>query len=134
MNLLNLENTNMNKEFIPYEQALELKELGFDEPCMFPYHRNNTEYIDSSHIELANYNATEKLVSAVLYQQAFRWFREKYNLASYIEAVEIAYEDGYLYKPEIPKSDVFFEKYINSYEEAELACLKKLIEIVSSKK
>ena len=23
----------MNKEFIPYEQALELKELGFDEPC-----------------------------------------------------------------------------------------------------
>jgi len=134
MNLLNLENTNMNKEFIPYEQALELKELGFDEPCMFPYHRNNTEYIDSSHIELANYNATEKLVSAVLYQQAFRWFREKYNLASYIEAVKIAYEDGYLYKPEIPKSDVFFEKYINSYEEAELACLKKLIEIVSSKK
>ena len=70
----------MNKEFIPYEQALELKELGFNEPCMFPYHRNNTNYIDDAHIELANYNATEKLVSAVLYQQAFRWFREKYFL------------------------------------------------------
>lgn len=24
----------MNKEFIPYEQALNLKELGFDEPCI----------------------------------------------------------------------------------------------------
>jgi hypothetical protein len=24
----------MNKEFIPYEQALALKELGFDEPCL----------------------------------------------------------------------------------------------------
>jgi hypothetical protein len=23
----------MEKEFIPYEQALALKELGFDEPC-----------------------------------------------------------------------------------------------------
>ena len=23
----------MDKEFIPYEQALALKELGFDEPC-----------------------------------------------------------------------------------------------------
>ena len=23
----------MKKEFIPYEQALKLKELGFDEPC-----------------------------------------------------------------------------------------------------
>jgi len=27
----------MNKEFIPYEQALELKELGFDEPCFGCY-------------------------------------------------------------------------------------------------
>ena len=24
----------MEKEFIPYEQALALKELGFDEPCL----------------------------------------------------------------------------------------------------
>jgi hypothetical protein len=23
----------MKNEFIPYEQSLELKELGFDEPC-----------------------------------------------------------------------------------------------------
>ncbi len=27
----------MNKEFIPYEQALALKELGFDEPCFAWY-------------------------------------------------------------------------------------------------
>jgi hypothetical protein len=27
----------MSKEFIPYEQALELKELGFDEPCLAVY-------------------------------------------------------------------------------------------------
>ena len=24
----------MDKEFVPYEQALALKELGFDEPCL----------------------------------------------------------------------------------------------------
>ncbi len=24
----------MEKEFVPYEQALELRELGFDEPCL----------------------------------------------------------------------------------------------------
>jgi len=24
----------MQKEFIPYQQELELKELGFDEPCL----------------------------------------------------------------------------------------------------
>ena len=27
----------MKTEFIPYEQALELKELGFDEPCFGRY-------------------------------------------------------------------------------------------------
>ena len=27
----------MDKEFIPYEQALALKELGFDEPCFATY-------------------------------------------------------------------------------------------------
>ena len=27
----------MNKEFVPYEQALDLKELGFDEPCILLY-------------------------------------------------------------------------------------------------
>ena len=27
----------MNKEFITYEQALALKELGFDEPCFKGY-------------------------------------------------------------------------------------------------
>ena len=30
----------MEKEFIPYEQALALKELGFNEPC-FAYHRKD---------------------------------------------------------------------------------------------
>ena len=127
----------MNKEFIPYEQALELKELGFNEPCMFPYHRNNTNYIDDAHIELANYNATEKLVSAVLYQQAFRWFREKHNLKG-----GILYIGGL--KPETTWWDIYVVGHYNieynememkyqPYEEAELACLKKLIEIVKNK-
>ena len=31
----------MNKEFIPYSEALELKELGFDEHCFMIYYVNN---------------------------------------------------------------------------------------------
>lgn len=34
----------MTKEFIPYKQALELKELGFDEPC-FTYYFEDTREI-----------------------------------------------------------------------------------------
>ena len=128
----------MNKEFIPYEQALELKELGFDEPCMFPYHRNNTEYIDSAHIELANYNATEKLVSAVLYQQAFRWFREKYNLFGCIDLQVCTPSHWFIRIDKIEINDYLYHSEdkdirFNTYEEAELACLIKLIEIVKNK-
>ena len=119
----------MNKEFIPYEQALEMFELGFRETCMKWY--DGIRLID----EYANNTGHWDLncAAAPLYQQAFRWFRENHNLASYIESVELAFEDGYLYKPEIHKSDVFFEKYIENYEEAEVICLKKLIEIVKNK-
>ena len=28
----------MKNEFIPFQQALELKELGFDEECLFAYY------------------------------------------------------------------------------------------------
>ena len=116
----------MQKEFIPYEQALELKELGFDKKCMFSYHRNNTEYIDSAYVELANYNANEKLVSAVLYQQAFRWFREKYGLVH-----SIGDQDLYLEKGENIHIGIGVNSFV--YQEAELSCLKKLIEIAKNK-
>ena len=36
----------MNKEFIPYDQALALKELGFDEPCFGYYNYNGTHFFD----------------------------------------------------------------------------------------
>jgi len=150
----------MNKEFIPYEQALDLKELGFNEPCMFPYHRNNTEYIDSSHIELANYNAIEKLVSAVLYQQAFRWLRNQCitkrsinERGDYIEGnffmLPLIFPNGYEIKllefstsytivggREIPfyaEPKAVYKETTESYESAELACLKKLIEIAKNR-
>ena len=44
----------MNKEFIPYEQALELKELGFDEEC-FGYYLLNTLFISNDIV----YNSTD---------------------------------------------------------------------------
>jgi len=68
----------MEKEFIPYEQALALKELGFNEPCLGYYIelRNPQEGILT--IDKCENNIDGVL--APLYQQAFRWFREKCNL------------------------------------------------------
>jgi hypothetical protein len=112
---------NMNKEFIPYEQALELKELGFledDTTC---------RCIQNEHSD------DEKLGWGILYQQAFRWFREKHQLHSYIERFNNNTLDYVITYDECEKELDFGDGPFNTYEEAELACLNKLIEIVKNK-
>jgi hypothetical protein len=132
----------MNKEFIPYEQALELKELGFDSVCFGFYNprheigdlRANPLYEHSGGC-FDNYNRTDYLVSAPLYQQAFRWFREKYGIMytvhNNIENWKNTFHGAYSKINSNYESD-YTDDYA-TYEEAELACLKKLIEIVKNK-
>ena len=124
----------MNKEFIPYEQALALKELGFDEPC-FAVYIDKTLTIEDDWLYSTNQDTfiESSNFSAPLYQQAFRWFREKHDL----QASNIMFSNG--------KYDTGITRYkgtqsvwgngpiYDTYEEAELACLNKLIEIVKEK-
>jgi hypothetical protein len=137
----------MTKEFIPYQQALALKELGFDEPCFGHYQQ---EWHDDGMTELEpslqmviskQHQHAYQIYTAPLYQQAFRWFREKYNLTW-----EYQFDDSNisLYVGEITYPDnnldffkvieVEYNGYTKAYEEAELACLIKLIEIVKDGK
>jgi hypothetical protein len=61
-------------------------------------------------------------LSAPLYQQAFRWFREKHGLNSYIyKNLAGANFWGY-YNSKTGGTSPY-----NTYEEAKLACLNKLI-------
>jgi hypothetical protein len=135
----------MNKEFIPYEQALALKKLGFNEPC-FGWFRstlipsNFTEFfletdfgMNESPSDWVNSNFLDKACSAPLYQQAFRWFREKYRLSVLIHDCLDDYI-GEIVEWTIAEDKVIHEvsNRIDTYEEAELACLEKLIEIVES--
>ena len=115
----------MEKEFTPYEQALELKELGFNEPCFgyFSYEELIIEgrYKNSEH---------GRSISSPLYQQAFRWFREKHGLVIVIKPIsDIKLELGY----NLTKNGLIM-KACTTYEEAELACLIKLIEITKNGK
>jgi hypothetical protein len=123
----------MEKEFIPYEQSLALKELGFDDKTLKSYDTSvvilNGKYLLDDWYDVSSVNT----VKAPLYQQAFRWFREKYDMASFIQRFE-----GDVFDYEI-NSDIFKgvtdfgDGYFDTYEEAELTCLKKLIEIVKNK-
>jgi len=149
----------MKKEFVPYEQASALKELGFNEPCIAYWqggeNKEPTMMCNQGTIYVSQYsyfnNTIEGkirgiLVSSPLYQQALRWFREKYRLQGHIEC------DGGTEFPchriiitdknvteisdntnlEIYSSDEYGAYH--TYEEAELECLKKLIQLVSRSK
>jgi len=108
------------KDFIPYEQALALKELGFNEPC-FGLYAPPCKDVFLQHYGLLS--AKEQAL-APLYQQALRWFREKHGL-NYV----IVKAESWFYTINGCNTQEGF----NTYEEAELACLNKLIEIVKKK-
>jgi hypothetical protein len=118
-----------NKEFIPYEQAVALKELGFDETC-FGFHSkiHGLMMVKTSGSSSLYKDAGECL--APLYQQAFRWFRENYDM---IHNVDRIFKDEFGYTITLGDNEPINGLWFNSYEEAELECLKKLIEIINRK-
>ena len=130
----------MEKEFVKYEQSLALKELGFDEPCFGYYDTVAVTYLTypsainkNSDIEKSlSISKQDKNVrcSAPLYQQTFRWFREKHNIrvwtewgSEYLCCAMIQYSSGMKECIDCCSND----------EEAESACLDKLIEIIKNK-
>ena len=110
----------MNKEFVPYELALKLKQLGFDEPCI------------ATHGYLELYiNTDDGHLKAPLFQQAFRWFREDLTCDSWIRP-NLVIDGPKIYQFLI--NDKLDDEWYETYEEAELACLTKLIELVEPAK
>jgi hypothetical protein len=131
----------MNKEFIPYEQAVALKKLGFDDKTFKSYDTSvvlvNGKYILDNWYDVS----TVDEVKAPLYQQAFRWFREKYDLDSWITR-EHKYQEPFCwyiqdniteYSSDFSTNGLTFETFFQTHEEAELECLKKLISIVKER-
>jgi hypothetical protein len=66
-----------------------------------------------------------------LYQQAFRWFREKYVFYINMVAPDLFYFVIHYINPIKEPTDLFIGECCDTCEEAELACLKKLIELLT---
>ena len=126
----------MDKEFVPYEQALALKELGFPQDFTNDgiwYYVTLSSGIINSFCWTSGEDEPPKMFKPIIrptFSQAFRWFREKHKIGTWIHhyfnmdkgnfeysfVITLPYkDDGYVYE---------------KHEEAELACLRKLIEIV----
>jgi hypothetical protein len=127
----------VEKEFVPYTEALALKELGFDEPCIKGYTEEYKTLINFSDIHTntsVRNTLPTKPLTAPLYQQAFRFFRDKHNLDSFCSKM---YLNGKSYwkitKIETKDTIKSYSNFADSYEKAKLACLEKLIELVKQK-
>lgn len=124
----------MEKEFVPYELAVKLKAIGFNEPC-FGLYAPPSKTVFLHHYGLLT---AKEQVLAPLWQQAFRWFREEHGLQHDITlSVDDNNQLGGFYIV-IHKLDplwnedqsIDLEVHTTDRQEAELACLDKLIEIV----
>lgn len=125
----------MEKEFVPYELSLKLKELGFDERCLAGYYNDGKSLWFFRFHKNSEREPTvaERFATAPLWQQAFDWFREKYKFK-----VGIGINDkGLYYDYKIVlfnTTDTYYKDFYNTYSEARLACLEKLIELVENEK
>lgn len=90
----------MKDQFVTYEIAKYLKDLGFDEPCLGIYNGMQEIYCDS---KIEHFTSQEKVqyifgndkvnvILAPLWQQVIDWFREKYNIF-----IDIQHQNGFFW-------------------------------------
>jgi hypothetical protein len=135
----------MEKEFLPIDRALKLKEFGFDEPC-FGYHytlngkdwkfADNHEYYEIDDQQVIGSKFT---VLAPTFSQAFDWLLDKHSLyAIAIPTVTMHWTfktmtvvQGMVEVP--PYEHVDAHDY-STKKEAELAALDALLEMLNLSK
>ena len=113
----------MEKEFITYDLALRMKEIGFDEPCFVTIdqtgfmHLNGTEYPIRGSMVYHEINVPT-------WQSAFKWFRDNYG----VHMTTSKYDETQWWV----NWGSWTSKVYDSYEEAQKSCLEKLCEIVEN--
>lgn len=108
----------MSSEFVPEELMIDLKNNGYNEMAIV-----NKSVVNSKTGKVS------WVRNPILLQQAFRWFRERGYLISFDTHSNIEYEYYIVYGDGAKNilSDIF-----STWEEMELNCLSKLIEIHKS--
>jgi len=142
----------MEKEFVTYEIALKLKDLGFNEEC-FRYYQNGKLVSEDEliyHIRNGsslsyNYNTKSNEtdcvdwnnehiipISAPLWQQAEYWLKDKFNLSFWIEQ-DIDDNRYYIQFAQLTETKLneHFNRYSDSYYAARIKLILKIIEFLT---
>ena len=124
----------METEFVPYELAVKLKPIGFDEPCLACYTENAIGRGDKLQffVKPIKCNDDYVFVSAPTFSQAFRWFDEHTDLMGFVVPSIKDNHFDWLIRVDW-EEEIECEEAYSSRIEAELSCLTKLIEIVETR-
>jgi hypothetical protein len=114
----------MVKGFLSYGLSSRMKFLGFNEPCLGYFDCERDFHLSSTKTKFLECEIPRPTVS-----QAFGWFREKFGYLSFIDMDNYSY-----YRFNIYKGKGVSEAPFETYEEAESACLEKLIRILEEEK
>lgn len=123
----------MKDQFATYEISKKIKELGFDEPCLRGYDKNEMLfYSEQENGHYLNYSIGMN-INAPLWQQVFDWLRKERKLQIIIiycgdtyPTVEKDY-DAYFY--EINNGN-FSGDIVDTYEEAREQAILKAIKMI----
>jgi hypothetical protein len=121
----------LEKEIVLPKEALALKSIGFDEFCFY-YYVDNKLIKNLLDISNKDCDSVDNQCLAPTYSQAFRWFRDKHKLHATITSISQESWQWHIQEPGQKLGELYNEDYYY-YEEAELECLKELIEIVKNK-
>jgi len=131
----------MEKEFLPYEESLTLKELGFDEPCFGYFSKEHDNKLIISDPYYASILIKNDCLPTPLYQQAFDWFEQKHSMfiarsvnTTVNEILNISYYvESWKFSPvEVEFNENPYDSFDNV--KARIACVRKLIELVKKEK
>lgn len=137
--------TDYEEFLVPVEIAKELKEIGFNELCLFVLNPHDklilsSEVHDKGIIDIrkikprSNGKLGEDFCSVPTYEQVFAWFREKgyqFQVGRVCFADEFIPEfwDNYYCEIYLKETDDTLKILTYTYEEARLDCIRELIKI-----
>lgn len=113
----------LENDFVKYAIALRLKALGFNERCL-TYYENEVPKLYHSLSGWDFNNSFLNCISRPTYSQVFDFFRDNYGFYVVIKP----FNGGFSCVIWTSKAQNHIGIY-NSYKEAELACIDRLIEI-----
>lgn len=146
----------MKEQFVTYDIALALKELGFDWECICKYNTYNAlkHCISGTNPDIddhISYNKYDDRLLAPLYQEAIDWFRVKHNIWINIDTSSINFYVDDVLQP--AKFQYYIEDLINrdiddfildhsgddslfydNSSEARKAAILKAIELIKNRK